>query len=201
MKERVACAQLLAGVDFVGLLLNSVLANSHARSECRYAAAACLREITSLCGVLRTAVPALQATASGSADRASLPANASAGECCAALEELTASLCLLLQHIVRQIGMPAQKTLCTTVIERHMLRLGLSMLIAICQAVPSDRWASCESLLACTVLGRCNTLCQAVDICATEPHSGIGAGCKCPMLCKEGGLLAGRGQMLWASFG
>ena len=152
MKERVACAQLLAGVDFVGLLLNSVLANSHARSECRYAAAACLREVTSLCGVLRSAVPALQATSGGRAD------SVSAGECCAALDELSPSQCLLLQHVVRQIGMPAQNTHCTTVVERQMLRFGLSMLSAICQAAPSDRWASCESLLACTASTHCNTL-------------------------------------------
>lgn len=137
IEDRVACAQLLAAIDFVGLLLNSILANSHARPECRYAAAACLREVTSLCGLLRASVPALSAAPAGRRG------GACANECCSALHELDPSLCLLLQHIVRQVGMPAQISQSTSVAGRQMLRLGLHMLTTICQALPPERWSSC----------------------------------------------------------
>eukprot|EP00892_Ulva_mutabilis_P007023 jgi/Ulvmu1/4693/UM002_0424.1 len=137
MQERIACAQLLAGVDFVGLLLNSILANSHARRECRYAAAACLHEVVSLCALLRSSMQLLD-TAPGTDAQDTVSSDA----CLTVLEDLASPLCSLLQHIVRQIGMPAQNTHSATFVNRHMLRFGMSMLKAICQSLPSDRWAS-----------------------------------------------------------
>lgn len=154
MKDRIACARVLVGVDLVGLLLNSIVANSHARQECRYSAAACLREISLLCALLRSALPAFQSQP---------PGNASSTEeqdCRSVLQDLTPSLCLLLQHLVRQVGMPAQKTHDTTVVGRNMLRLSLSILRAICQAVPCEQWALCVPVICATAIHNAIRSCE-----------------------------------------
>lgn len=129
---RVRVLQLAAAVDFFGLLLNSVLANCNMLAASRYAAAACMCEVLSTCEVLAAYTACVSASEQGSELQEGLRAS---------LQALDQPLCTLLQHVVRQVGMPAQHTEANCWAGRHMLRMGLSMLKSICRILPGDRWS------------------------------------------------------------
>jgi hypothetical protein len=124
--------ELLSSVDFIGLLLNSVLANTRVPRASHYSAAACLCELVRMLDSIVSFHCSVRCP-DGGAPQGTEPCT----------ESLQQALCALLQHVIRQIGMPAQHYESGTFVGRHMLRMGMQMLQHICRIVPGEQWSQC----------------------------------------------------------
>lgn len=133
MQQLVQILELMSGVDFIGLLLNSVLANTHLPRASHYAAGGCM------CELLRKMDRV--ATFANSVHTGECSTLATSVESC--VESLQPSLCALLQHTIRNIGMPAQHVEPGTFLGRHMLYMGMRILQLVCRVLPSDKWSEC----------------------------------------------------------
>lgn len=137
IQQQVRILELMNGVDFIGLLLNSVLANTHVPRASHYAAGGCL------CEIVRILDRVVSFRCSVRNEEGDVPA----GSLEPCTEPLQQSLGVLLQHIIRQIGMSAQHVDPCSFLGRHMLRMGMRMLQSICSILPSERWSQCVAML------------------------------------------------------
>ena len=137
MQQQVRILELLNGVDFIALLLNSVLANTRVPRASQYAAGGCL------CEIIRTLDRAVSFTCSVKHE----DGDVSMGSLEPCIEPLQQSLGVLLQHIIRQVGMPSQHCEAGTFVGKHMLRMGMRMLQSICSILPSERWSQCVPMI------------------------------------------------------
>ena len=137
-------AELLAGVDATGLLLNNVFGNADAPPHCRAAAGAALCAVAELCSELR----ALDADAAVSRGPPRTPSEGveEPTEAGRAVSGLSGGLSALLQAIVRTVGMPQPRGEALQLRGRHVLRLSLTSLRSICGALPCEQWSQCVPL-------------------------------------------------------
>lgn len=131
VRQQVCILELMSGVDFIGLLLNSVLANTRLPRASHYAAGGCL------CELVRMLNGIVSFTCNVDSEDGDVPSG-SVEPC---IESLQQSLSGLLQHIIRQIGMPAQHFEAGAFAGRHMLRMGMRVLLSICRILPSEKWS------------------------------------------------------------
>lgn len=151
--------EILANADMVGLLLNSVFANSASSAASRAAAASTFSQLCQLHALLSCAVDDDVVAsapygrerggqgAAGAGGAGMLPAvgtcSVKASEQSRALVDMQPGLCALLQALVRSVGMPQQHVEPGQAQGRHVLRTSLTTLRTICQAVPSKTWSRC----------------------------------------------------------
>jgi hypothetical protein len=157
--ELVRAVDLIADVDATRLLLNNVLANKDAESATRTAAASALLQVVELCAALQQAIldDQVPPAPKGKAGAAKPPVDFTVpqpGSMCAfsngarqletglaPLRKMYAAVSALLQAIVRNIGMPQQSSVEGMLQGQHIVRLSVTMLRAICRAVPCAVWA------------------------------------------------------------
>jgi hypothetical protein len=121
---------VIASVDFVGLLMNNVITNTSADATLRNAAASCLLYFTRLCSSFRSILFADPGLANGESESA-----------LDVLARIEPSFCSLLTTIVRKVGMPSQSAQSCNFRGRHLLRVSIRMLHAICLALPTSVWS------------------------------------------------------------
>jgi hypothetical protein len=134
MSMRARIVKAATAVDLFGLLLNSVLANCSMMAASRNAAAACLCEVLGICEALVAFTHCIPSDEHDQELQDTLQSSLSA---------LELPLCTLLQYIVRQVGMPTQQTEQNSCPNRHLLRIGMSMLMSICRILPGAAWSRC----------------------------------------------------------
>jgi hypothetical protein len=147
---------LLSGVDMTGLLLNNVFCNSAAHPSSRTAATAALTEIAELCAALRR-VDVGEVSREARLCRVDASSHGLQGVSAAAnaLESMHGSLSTLLQAVVRTVGMPQRSADAPCLQGRHILRLSMAVLCAVCRALPCRVWTRCDHCYLCIDLRLC----------------------------------------------